>query len=222
MLMQLYQFQKKIKRDIYNRYNTQVSYIPNGIPSLERGEQRRSIPYILFLSRLVPEKGIHTLISAFKRINFQGELYIVGSATHTEKYVEKLHKLASDDQRIKFLGSKYGQEKSDLLTNALLFVLPSTIEGMPIVLLEAMSFGTPCLVSDIQENIDVINVNGKKIAYSFESGNETDLSEQLQKLVLDSNIRVRGANAKSQVGLLYDWDKISSQTREIYNTLSRK
>jgi glycosyltransferase involved in cell wall biosynthesis len=213
---------QKIKRELAERYGKKAVWIPNGIPKMPPGRTNSNIPYILFLSRLVPEKGTHTLIRAFKNVEFNGLLLIVGGGTHTEKYVESLNSLKKGDPRIRLLGPKYDQEKSDLLHNAILFVLPSTIEGMPIVLLEAMSFGTPVLVSDIQENVDVIQRVSGDIGYYFRADDVDSLTVTLRKLLQDpSKMDSIASKAKYVTKELYNWDRIASQTFEVYQELTQ-
>lgn len=211
---------KKIQSYVLAKYGRDINFIPNGIPAMQEGNATKSTPYILFLSRLVPEKGIHTLIDAFSQIDFKGDLLIVGGGTHTDDYVEVIKDSASHDHRIKFLGPKYDQDKSDLLKNAEIFVLPSTIEGMPIVLLEAMSFATPCLVSDIQENIDVVKANEYEIAHIFKAGSAEALAQALRKMIANPQyFKSMGLRAKEEVFKLYNWDSIAEETRKVYASL---
>jgi glycosyltransferase involved in cell wall biosynthesis len=208
---------KKIKQVLTDRYNRVPVWIPNGIPLMPSGQKKDDVPYILFLSRLVPEKGAHTLIEAFKKIEFSGLLLIAGGGTHTEKYVESLKNIIKSDPRIRLLGPKYDQEKSDLLQNAVLFVLPSTIEGMPIVLLEAMSFDTPVLVSDIQENMDVIKTVDGDIGYYFKSDDVESLANSLKELLnKPNNMESVARDAKKFATRQYNWDQIASDTLDVY------
>ena len=109
--------------------------------------------YILFLSRIVPEKGLDVLIEAFMRINTQKSLVIAGGADNPE-YYKKLMKLAENDKRIKFIGYVTGTLVDELYSNAWVFVLPSYLEGMSNSLLEALSYGNCCFLSDIPENVE--------------------------------------------------------------------
>lgn len=144
--------------------------------------------YILFMSRIVPEKGLHTLIKAFKMVDIDKKLVIAGKGVHTSDYEEKIHKLVADDQRIIFTGAVDGDEKAELYSNAYAYVLPSTIEGQSIGLLEAMSYGLPCIVSDIPENLDVIGDAGLTFEKeSIESLVDTLL--RLDKAVRDKKVK---------------------------------
>jgi glycosyltransferase involved in cell wall biosynthesis len=167
----------------------------------------------LFLSRIVPEKEVHTLVEAFKKIKTDLKLVIAGDATHTEAYLDKVKALAKNDKRIIFTGPLYGDDKIEAFSNARFFVLPSTIEGMPIVLLEAMSFGLCPLVSDIEENLDVI----KDYGFSFKVRNVNDLKKKLEYLIKNPNItNKKGKQCKGLVKTEYQWENIAKQTLKVY------
>lgn len=215
---------KKI-RNIYKRNNkNDTTYIPNGVnienPTRLNKLKRFNIQkdeYILFLGRLVPEKGIHTLIDAFKQLKTTKKLLIAGDATHTEEYVKKLKLQAEDDKRIIFTGPLYGEEKNEAYSNAYAFVLPSTIEGMPIVLLEAMSFGLCPVVSDIKENLEVT-----RHCIPFKTRNASDLKDKLQKIIANPKLKDRiGKEAKRQAIAEYSWDRIAEKTYKLYGEAMR-
>jgi len=139
---QLISVSEKIKKHFKKRFNKDITFIPNGI-NIEKPRKIKQLKefnlkkdnYILFLSRIVPEKGVHFLIKAFKDIKTDIKLVIAGDATHTDKYFEEVKALAKDDKRIIFTGALYDEKKYEAFSNARFFILPSTIEGMPIVLL---------------------------------------------------------------------------------------
>jgi glycosyltransferase involved in cell wall biosynthesis len=161
----------------------------------------------------VPEKGVDTLIEAFKKVKTGKSLAIVGDATHTEGYLARCKGLAKDDPRIIFTGPLYGTDKTEAYSNASLFVLPSTIEGMPVVLLEAMSFGLCPLVSDIEENLDVLEGCG----YSFKTRDTGDLTRQIEKALAAKGTELLGQKGKALVEKGYQWPRIARQTLELYN-----
>lgn len=107
--------------------------------------------YILFLGRLVPEKGITYLIESFKNVKTDKKLVIAGGSSDTDEFANQLKEMAKDDDRIIFTGFVQGQLLDELYSNAYIYSLPSDLEGMPLSLLEAMSYGNCCLVSDIDE-----------------------------------------------------------------------
>mgnify|MGYP005876990489 FL=1 len=112
--------------------------------------------YILFLGRLVPEKGIRYLVEAFKNVKTDKKLVIAGGSSDTDSFMEELKELAKGDDRILFTGFVQGAMLDELYSNAYIYTLPSDLEGMPLSLLEAMSYGNCCLVSDIPECAEVV------------------------------------------------------------------
>lgn len=169
--------------------------------------------YILYLGRLVPEKGVHYLIEAFKSIQTDKKLVIAGGASDTDEYMERLKKLAAGDKRIIFTGFVQGRILEELYSNAYVYVLPSDLEGMPLSLLEAMSYGNCCLVSDIAECTEVVEDK----AVVFKKSNVADLKEKLQMLFDDEKL-VR--KYKSEAGRFifgkYNWDDVVDRTLELY------
>ena len=171
--------------------------------------------YVLFLARLVPEKGVHTLIEGFKRVTGDFSLIIAGESSFTDDYVSNLRMLSADDSRIKLVGGLYGYEKAEALSNAALFVLPSTIEGLSLALLEAMSYGIYPLTSDIQENADVVLPVG---GTTFRVGNADDLGAKLQSLLTNPGKLVQHENAlRDHVAATYSWASIATQTEQVYS-----
>ena len=208
----------KYFKDMYDRNAT---LIPNGIDPqeikeakliLERyGLQRKS--YILFLARIVPEKGLHYLIEAFKDIETDKKLCIVGGTSHSDEYVEQVVKMAEEDDRIMFLGFQQGEALQELFSNAYLYVLPSDVEGMPISLLEAMSYGNCCVVSDIVENASVVEDKG----VTFKKGNVESLKSELKNLLEDERIvHMLKKEARPFITAKYNWDEIVDKTLQLY------
>lgn len=225
-----------VSRTLFEHYREQgstgVVYIPNGV-TLPDAEALRRLAnplglaegsYVLFLSRLVPEKGCHTLIRAFRGLDTGMKLVIVGPPSHSEDYAAELQRLAAGDARIVFAGARFGQEKDALFRDAGLFVLPSTIEGMALVLLEAMSFGRACLCSDIPENLEVIETapGAKKasVAATFRVDDVDDLRRQLRAILGDPDrIEDLGHRACAHVADRFDWERIARQYDAEYRTL---
>ncbi|OGY86825.1 MAG: hypothetical protein A2233_05225 [Candidatus Kerfeldbacteria bacterium RIFOXYA2_FULL_38_24] len=208
-------------------FGAKTAYIPNGVypatylkPSIitaEFGLQKDD--YVLFVGRLVAHKGVHNLISAFKKIATDKKLVIVGDSVHTDAYVKSLKKLAANDDRIIFTGFANGNKLKELFANAYLFVQPSESEGLSIALLEAASFGLPVLLSNIPANLEVVKENG----FLFESGNVLSLQKQLQYLLGGpKDLSAFGKKLRLQVEKEYNWDVISLQTLELYKTVYRQ
>jgi glycosyltransferase involved in cell wall biosynthesis len=214
---------KKIKDHYKKTYNKNIEFIPNGvdikkplpIKSLNRFNLKKD-NYILFLSRIVPEKEVHTLIQAYKKLDTNIKLVIAGDATHTDEYLKEAKALAKENKNIIFTGPLYGKDKIEAFSNALFFVLPSTIEGMPIVLLEAMSFGLTPLVSDIKENLAVI----EDVGFSFKVRDIKDLSKKLEYLIKNKSlVKNKGRSAKALVKKKYQWQRIAKQTLKLYKNV---
>lgn len=193
----------------YNGVDHAHSLGPNEIQS-RFGLNKDS--YILYLSRIVPEKGLDILIEAFKRTRTEKSLVIAGGADNPE-YYRKLTKLAEDDKRIKFIGYVTGTTVSELYSNAWVFALPSYLEGMSNSLLEALSYGNCCFLSDIPENVEPV---GNHAAY-FRAGDTLDCQAKLQEL-LDNRDRVYAfkSSAASYITERYSWDGAVSLTLDVY------
>ncbi|MBP3371672.1 MAG: glycosyltransferase family 4 protein [Clostridia bacterium] len=169
--------------------------------------------YILFLGRLVPEKGPHYLIDAFKMVKTDKKLVIAGGSSDTQEFAQQLKAQAADDDRILFTGFVQGQILEELYSNAYLYVLPSDLEGMPLSLLEAMSYGCCCVTSDIEECTAVTQSHG----VSFEKGNVSLLAQTLQMLCDDpQKVESVKAGAADFITDRYNWDRVTKKTLELY------
>jgi len=218
---------KAQKEYFESKYGRECIYIPNGVnipqakPTSGIVKEKYDLngeDYLLWMGRLTPEKRVDWLIKVFREIKTKMptlRLVIAGGSSATDEYVRGLEKLAGDDERIIFTGYVAGQEKEELFSNALLFVLPSYLEGLPIALLEAMSYRLPCLASDIPPHKEVISegVDG----FLFQSNNFSNFVEELKELLRNSNGRKHiGENAKRKVKREYNWDKVVRKTEEVY------
>lgn len=213
-----------LKRYLEAHYHKEVIYIPNGVNIAEPlaakqiHEKWGLCPrdYLLFASRLVPEKECHTLIQAFQSLETDKKLVIAGASWHSDDYVAKLKEMAQGNPRIIFTGWAEGEILNELYSNAYLYCLPSTIEGLSLALLEAMSYGLCPLVSDIPENLDVIEDNG----VSFKTGDVQDLARCLRGLIENSEKTQRmGAFAREAVLAQYSWDRNCDDLERTYMEL---
>ena len=212
---------KNVQKYFKDTYNREVKYIPNGInePTLREPEDIKRLygieknEYILFLARIVPEKGAHYLINAFKKMDTNKKLVIAGGESHSQEYMNTIREMCKSDARIAMTGFVQGKTLEELYSNAYLFVLPSDVEGMAISLLEAMSYGNACLVSDIEENLEVV----EDYAFSFKHGDEDDLKAKLEYLINNED-QVNSKKAQSSEFILnkYNWDKVVEETIETY------
>ena len=166
--------------------------------------------YIFAMGRFVPEKNFHALIEAFSNLNqSEYKLVIAGDADIEDKYSLDL-KLMAKEKNVILTGFIKGSKLQALLSNAGLFVLPSSHEGLPISLLEAMSYNLPVLASDIPANKEV---NLPPACYFHIKGN---IVENLQKAL---ETKINDNSAVSYDLSLYDWDNITEQTIKVYHEL---
>ncbi len=210
-----------VQKYFEERYGRKTRFIPNGVnkPEIKSAElitEKYGLTkdsYILFLGRLVPEKGIRYLIEAFKDIQTDRKLVIAGGSSDTDEFANELKELAKGDERILFTGFVQGRELEELYSNAYVYTLPSDLEGMPLSLLEAMSYGNCCLVSDIAECAEVVEDK----AVTFVKGNVDNLKEKLQMLFNCSNVV---AEYKGKAGNFicrkYNWDDVVDCTMDLY------
>lgn len=212
---------RSVQRYFQEQYNRDTDFIPNGVNQaiMQSAEQIRNHwelkkdSYILYLGRVVPEKGIHYLIKAFQGINTDKKLVIAGGSSDTDSYMEELKVLAQNDERILFTGFVQGRLKEELYSNAYIYCLPSDLEGMPLSLLEAMSYGNCCLVSDIPECTEVVEDK----AAVFHKGDVSHLQENLREL-LENERRVTEykQSAAKFITEKYNWDNVCLETMELY------
>jgi len=210
-----------MKQYFMDTYGRETVFIPNGISKPEIVSDEciqdkwglKKDEYILFLARIVPEKGAHYLIEAFKQIETNKKLVIAGGSSHSAEYYESLKKMAEGDERIVFTDFVGGVPLESLFSNAYLFVLPSDIEGMALGVLEAMSYGNACLVSDIPENTEVVH----NYAEWFEHGNVAILKEKIEYLLSDiEKVNKYKKEAADYICNSFDWDTIVDRTLDVY------
>jgi glycosyltransferase involved in cell wall biosynthesis len=202
-------------------YGRETRFIPNGVnrPEIRSAEiikEKFGIDkdeYILFLGRIVPEKGLRYLVEAFKDVLTDKKLIIAGGASDTEDFMSEIKGLAEGDGRIVFTGFVAGRMLEELYSNAYVYCLPSDLEGMPLSLLEAMSYGNCCLVSDIVECAEVVEDR----AMVFKKSDVADLSEKLQMLCDDREMVDEYKNTATEfICRKYSWDDVVERTVELY------
>ena len=210
---------KGVQKYFKDTYDRDTNFIPNGVSKNEKRKAKiikekwnlEKDNFILFLARIVPEKGLHYLIDAFKQIDCDKKLVIAGGASHTNNYLEKIKKKVAEDSRIIMTGFVQGKALEELYSNCYLYCLPSDIEGMPMSLLEAMSYGCNCLVSDIEENVQVTD----EYAVNFEKGNVQDLKNKL-KQCLNGRNRKADDDIAEFVLKSFSWNEVLDKTIELY------
>lgn len=212
---------ESVQKYFLDTYGRKTVFIPNGVnrPALRGARLIREKfgiakdGYILFLGRLVPEKGIQYLIKAFKSVSTEKKLVIAGGSSDTDVFMKKLKELAKEDGRVIFTGFVQGRILEELYSNAYIYCLPSNLEGMPLSLLEAMSFGNCCLASDIAECAEVVEDK----AVLFKKGDVADLKDKLQILCRNKEeVENYKRNAADFICRKYNWDDVVKRTEELY------
>lgn len=202
-------------------YSRNTIFIPNGVnkPQIKQADLiqhkygLKKDSYILYLGRIVPEKGLRYLIQAFKQVETDKKLVIAGGSSDTDEFMLELKSMAQDDERIIFTGFVQGQTLEELYSNAYIYTLPSDLEGMPLSLLEAMSYGNCCVVSNISECTEVVQDK----AVVFEKSSVLDLKDKLQNLCNDVDLtNTYKRNASEYICNKYNWNDVVKRTLELY------
>jgi len=212
---------QNISDDIKQKFSRNATVIPNGVEIPTKADTDKILKrydlqknrYILAVGRFVPEKGFHDLIDAFIELQVENwKLVIVGGADHEDRYSMSLKEKASKNSNIVLTGFLTGQPLQELYSHAGLFVLPSYYEGLPIVLLEAMSYGLSCIASDIPAN--------RKIELSedrfFSAGDVDLLAKKIKEFI---NKPWDEEDKKRQIEIIadrYNWESIAEETLRVY------
>ncbi|MBB3944396.1 glycosyltransferase involved in cell wall biosynthesis [Rhizobium skierniewicense] len=216
---------KHIAERMQQNFHSPVHFIPNGVKvdtkNLEDGILEefglKKGRYVLLVARLVAEKRQLDLIDAFGRTKLKDiKLVLVGGGDADSSYVTELHARAKTNQNVVLTGVQSGKKLASLFANAGLFVLPSSHEGMPIALLEAMAHGLPVLASDIEANLAL----ALEDSCYFPLGDISALSAALQSKIDSASTATVRQNG-SKVMAKYDWRAIGMRTAEIYRSISK-
>ena len=210
---------KGVQEYFKETYGRDTTFIPNGVnkPTIREPEiikEKYGLSkdkYILFLARIVPEKGLDYLIEAYNNLNTDKKLVIAGGASHTNSYLDTIKEKANKNKNIILTGFVQGKELDELYSNCYIYCLPSDVEGMPISLLEAMSYGKNCVVSNIEENTQVV----ENMATTFEKSNSEDLTKKLID-VLEGKNRKTEKELQDYILNKYNWDEITNITQKLY------
>ncbi len=199
-------------------YRAETTYVPNGgvlrewrVPDkildwgLEPGR------YILFLGRFSPEKGCHLLVEAYEKLDTEVKLVMAGGSSYCDNYSRELRTHAGE--RIKMLEWVSGEALDELLTNAMMFVLPSDLEGLSLALLDAMGAGLCVLSSDVAENREAVEDAG----FTFRRGDAADLADRVRFLIANPAVReAAGQAAKQRIREHYQWPQIAREIERVY------
>ena len=205
-------------RDTYGR---ETVFIPNGVNKTEKLAAKQITAkyalqkdsYILYLGRLVPEKGIIYLVKAYKELRTDKKLVIAGGSSDAGDFEKQLKNLTFGDDKIVYTGFVQGDMLRELYSNAYIYVLPSDLEGMPLSLLEAMSYGNCCLTSDIPECASVID----RFGCTFRKSDIEELKTKLQDLCDNPSVVEHYKNKSADyICSKYNWDEVAFKTLMLY------
>jgi glycosyltransferase involved in cell wall biosynthesis len=211
---------KTLREHFRTQHGAETVFIPNGtsLPQPRPAKKILSLgltpgKYVLFVGRLVPEKGVHFLCEAFSGLDTDMTLALAGGLSFSGGYADLLKRYEGD--RVKRLDYVFGEALEELWSNAYCVVQPSTMEGLSIALLEALSYGRCVLVSDIPENLEV----AEECALSFRSQDVGDLREKLAHLLAHPEVvREYGERARQHILRHYSWDTVAQATAELYRS----
>jgi glycosyltransferase involved in cell wall biosynthesis len=168
--------------------------------------------YILFVGMLRPDKGVNLLVEAYRDLETDIPLVIVGENPDDPAYVANLK--ARSDSRVKFLGYRYGEEARQLFANCLIYVQPSVMEGNSPALMSAMACGRCVVVNGIDQNRETIGDAG----IAFQAGDVDDLRQNLEHLLSDPDrIQTLGSRARERITSVYNWERVVDQLEEVFS-----
>ena len=214
---------KGVQQYFQDTYGRETVFIPNGVstPELREADEitnrfgLEKDGYILYLGRLVPEKGITYLIDAFKSVKTDKKLVIAGGSSDTDTFAQELKAQAAEDERIIFTGFVQGRVLEELYSNSYVYTLPSDLEGMPLSLLEAMSYGNCCVTSDIEECAAVTGDYG----LTFPKSDVGALGALLQKVCDDPDAVAHYQTiSRDYITKKYSWDDVMQKTVDLYRS----
>jgi glycosyltransferase involved in cell wall biosynthesis len=189
-----------IQDDLQESHGREIDYVPNGNDPLSVRPPGEALAehgleagrYLMFLARLVPEKGCDVLIRALRASDTQYRLAIVGGASHSDQYVAALRQQAAGDERITFLGFQSGEALDELRSNAGAYVMPSRQEGLPLSLLEMLWYGMPVIASDIPAVHEVDGAVPAEQVQLVPPGDERALREAIERLPWPGRVGIPG------------------------------
>lgn len=214
---------RTIQTLLRQKYGRDSVYIPNGVvppqrqppgPTLARYGLKEK-EYILAVGRFVPEKGFHDLLEAFRTVPGETKLAIAGGADHEDRYSRALRLQAARDRRVVLTGILTGKALAEIYSNARLFVLPSYHEGLPLALLEALSYGLPALVSAIPANLEILD----DPAWTFPPGEVEALRSRLRFALSQTEPPEWLPRLQNRLAGEFNWDRIAEATLAVYKTV---
>jgi len=213
-----------IRALVRNKHHRDSIVIPNGValrrPPNSKGALQKfllvSECYILWVGRFVPEKRHLDLVEAFAQANLPGwKLVLVGAIDHQDHYCNKVQSAIEKTPGVLLAGFQSGKALQELYANAGIFVLPSSHEGLPIALLEALSYGIPVLASDIAPHLEI----GLPEEHYFPMGDVPALASALRRFATRKFDPASQFKLRTLIKERYDWKKIAHQTLAVYRVV---
>ena len=209
---------KVLQKRYRDEHEVETFYVPNGGLLRDRLAPRKILEwglepnrYVLFLGRFSPEKGCHLLVEAFEHLKTDAKLVMAGASSYCDEYSRELRTHTSE--HIRMLDWVSGENLDELLTNCMIFVLPSDLEGLSLALLDAMGAGLCVLASDVPENREVVDGAG----FTFRRGDAEHLAERLGYLIANPVVRqTMGRVARQRIEEHYQWRKVAAEIEKAY------
>lgn len=217
---------KTLQKYCREKFRKETFYIPNGVTIKEARKSDKlklfkleKNKYILTVARLIKHKGIHYLIEAYKQLSekyrSRYKLAVVGGSSYTNDYMEYLTRISISNPNIIFCGFQQEEILDQLYNNAYIYIHPSEVEGLSVTVLEAMGFGKCVLISDIPENLEIINNSG----FFFKKADIKNLKDKLEELLDNPDLVEKiGKKAKEHIKKNYNWDKVAEKTESLYKS----
>ena len=215
-----------IAKDMTSRYGRPVVFLPNGV-TMPTGSPDEAVlethaleprRYVLNVSRIVPEKRQLDLIAAYAKLGEPDfKLVLVGGVDHPDPYELAVREAAAATPGVVMTGFQRGAVLASLFAQAGLFVLPSSHEGMPIALLEALSYGLPVMASDIPANLALAMAPERY----FPLGNQRALADAMQHRMAHQPTEAERATQMEMVRERFGWDHVADSMSRLYAELLR-
>ncbi|QWF71644.1 glycosyltransferase family 4 protein [Methylomonas paludis] len=215
-----------LKNLVQDKYAKKSTLIPNGVVMPDLIDSETALDkfgltagkYILTVSRLVPEKRHLDLIEAFKKGSLPGwKLVIVGGSDHPDAYTKAVTTSAASHPDVVMTGFQSGLGLKELFTHAGMFVLPSSHEGLPIAMLEALSFGLPVIASNIPANLEV----GIPENHYYQMGDVNALTARLELFAETAQDSIAKTRLRAWVDNKYNWADIAAATLQVYGDVAK-
>jgi glycosyltransferase involved in cell wall biosynthesis len=215
-----------IENDIERRYGVDAVFIPNGAPKVVRASTRAALDkfalspgrYVLCVARLEPTKRQTDLIDAFQAAQLNGwKLVLAGAVDPSDPYCARLLERAGRDPNVILAGYQTGTALRELYSHAGLFVLPSALEGHPIALLEAASYGVPILASANTANLTVPLPRER----FFDVGDTRSLAALLRSAAASGRQDAECAEIRTTIRTLYSWRQAARLTKAVYDNAAK-